>query len=629
MALVQIERLGKSFGGDELFSEFTAEVNPEERIALVGDNGVGKSTLLSIIAGRESPSAGKVHLARGARIGYLPQVARLAGDETLYDAMKRPFSDLLAMEQEMRALEIRMAESDDPEILHRYDALHEEFTRRGGYEIDARIRAVLAGVGFTEEEFARPVAELSGGEEARAALARVLVEDPDLLLLDEPTNHLDFAALAWLEERLLNFPGAVILVSHDRHLLDRTTNRTWEIANGRITTYRVGYTRSRPLRAAAEEKQLELYIRQQETIARYKDFIARHHAGQKHRQAKDREKKLEHLKKELVERPQAAKGIKLRIPLGTPSGKMVLRIKDLAVGYDRPLLSVAEETVYRGERVGIIGENGCGKTTLLRTIIGAHPPLAGTITLGHGVRIAYFSQTQEGLYGDRTVLDALLSRFDLTIGEARGILGQFRFVGDDVKKRLSALSGGERSRLALAILSLTEGNLLLMDEPTNHLDLRSQEILQQALIDYRGTILLVSHDRALLEAVTTKIWEIEGKELRVHPVPFSEYWRRKQSRQKEAASSPAAPSPSRPSRKRQDRYAARRRAEQLAALEAEIEELETQLEELEREIEEAGLAGDGKRVAELGLEHRRLSQEIEERMARWASLTESEERASL
>lgn len=625
MALLQIERLGKSFGGDELFSSFSAQVNPGERIALVGDNGVGKSTLLSIIAGRESPSAGKVHRARGVRIGYLPQVARLEGAETLYEALKRPFSELLAMEEEMRTLEVQIAERDDPKLLHRYDALHEEFTRRGGYGIDARIREVLSGVGFAEEEFARPVAELSGGEEARAALARVLVESPDLLLLDEPTNHLDFAALTWLEETLTGFSGAVILVSHDRHLLDLVTNRTWEIADRRITTYRVGYTRSRALRAAAEEKQLELYEKQQETIARYKDFIARHHAGQKHRQAKDREKKLEHLERELIERPQAAKGISLRIPLGAPSGKRVLRIENLAVGYERPLFSFPEGTVYRGERVGIIGENGCGKTTLLKTIIGEHRPLSGKVELGHGVRIAYFSQTQEGLYGDGTVLDTLLARFGLTIGEARGILGRFRFVGDDAKKKLSALSGGERSRLALAILSLTEGNLLLMDEPTNHLDLRSQEILQQALCDYQGTILLVSHDRALLEAVTTKIWEVDGGLLRIYPVSFAEYWVRKRDAEASGAASRGDKAkPSRPKPKRKpDRYAARRRAEAISSLEAEIEGLETRLQELEARIEAASLAGDGKKVAELGVEHRRLAREIEERMERWTELTES------
>ncbi len=619
MALLQIERLGKSFGGDDLFAEFTAEVNPGERIALVGDNGVGKSTLLAIIAGRELPTNGKVHITRGVRVGYLPQIARLEGDDTLYEAMKRPFARLIAMEEEMRALEHRMAESDDPTLLHRYDELHEEFTRGGGYAIDAKIREVLAGVGFTEGELDRSTTELSGGEEARAALARVLVESPDLLLLDEPTNHLDFAALAWLEERLMNFPGAVILVSHDRHLLDQVTNRTWEIANRRITTYRVGYTRSRALRAAEEEKQLELYERQQETIARYKDFIARHHAGQKHRQAKDREKKLEHLEKELIERPQVAKGISLRIPLGTPSGKRVLRIENLAVGYNEPLFSVSSETVYRGERVGIIGENGCGKTTLLRTIIGEHPPLSGTVELGHGVRIAYFSQTQEGLYGDRTVLDTLLSRFDLTIGEARGVLGRFRFIGDDVKKRLSALSGGERSRLALAILSLTEGNLLLMDEPTNHLDLRSQEILQQALLDYQGTILLVSHDRALLEAVTTRIWEIDRDLLRVYPVSFIEYWTRKRRAQDPKRQSRGGRADRHRLRGRKpDRYVQRKRAEAIATLEEEIEKLEARLQELEALIEEASGAGDTEKIAALGNEHSIVARRLEERMDEWA-----------
>ena len=626
MALLQIEELGKSFGGDELFSAFSGQVNPGERVALVGDNGVGKSTLLSIIAGVEAPSAGKVHRARGARIGYLPQIARLEGEETLYDAMRKPFSDLIAMEREMRDLEHQIAEQDAPEILHRYDELHEEFTRRGGYEVDAQIREVLAGVGFTPDEFDRPVEALSGGEEARAALARVLVGAPDLLLLDEPTNHLDFAALTWLEETLLNFAGALILVSHDRHLLDRATNRTWEIANSRVTIYRVGYTQSRPLRIAVEEKQLELYERQQETIARYRDFIARHHAGQKHRQAKDREKKLAHLEKELVERPQAAKGISLTIPLGAPSGKRVLQIDTLAVGYDRVLFTVPRETVYRGERVGIIGENGCGKTTLLRTIIGEHPPLSGKVTLGYGVRIAYFSQIQDDLYGDDTVLDALLSRFNLTIGGARGVLGKFRFVGDDVEKRLSALSGGERSRLALVILSLTAGNLLLMDEPTNHLDLRSQEILQQALLEYQGTILLVSHDRALLETVATKIWAIEKGRLRVYPVTFAEYWQRKRmNRPVHDGPHVTKPAPPRSGRKSHDRYAERRHAERIAAVENEIARIETQLHELEAQIAAASTAGDGAEIARLGVDHRSLTQELHLRMDEWERLVNADE----
>ncbi len=622
MALLQIEKLAKSFGGDELFTEFTAVVNPGERVALVGDNGTGKSTLLAIIAGIEAPSSGRVRLARGTRIGYLPQVARLAGEETLYGAMQAPFSELIAMEREIRRLETQMAARDDPELLHRYDTLHEEFIRHGGYEIDARVREVLAGVGFTPEEFDRPVHELSGGEEARAALARVLVESPDLLLLDEPTNHLDFAALAWLEERLLEFPGALILVSHDRHLLGLVTNRTWEIGTGQVTIYRVGYTASRPLRAAAEEKALELYAHQQETIARYKDFIARHHAGQKHRQAKDREKKLAHLEQELIERPQAAKGIVLRIPLGTPSGKQVLRIENLTVGYDRSLFTVPAATVYRGDRVGVIGENGSGKTTLLKTIIGERPPLAGTITRGHGVRIAYFSQTQEGLHGDSTVLDALLSRFDLTIGEARGVLGRFRFVGDDVGKRLSALSGGERSRLALAILSLTAGNLLIFDEPTNHLDLRSQEILQRALLDYPGTIILVSHDRALLEATATTIWAIEGATLHVYPMSFAAYWTRHRTPRPtaEPVKKQAPPRPRPPNR---DRYAARRRAEQIAAAETEIDRLETRLRELEAEIEAASNAGDTERIAALGADHRSLSQELQARMEEWERMIDA------
>ena len=602
-----------------LFSPFSAAIARGEKIALVGDNGVGKSTLLSIIAGAEEPSSGAIHRSRDLRTGYLPQLARLEQGTTLAEAMRLPFAELISMEQELRALEEKMATSSDPQVLHRYDDLLHAFSRSGGYEIEARIRSVLIGVGFTPDEFDKPVSLLSGGEEARAALARVLVQKADILMLDEPTNHLDFAALDWLEEELLEFPGALLVVSHDRHLLDRVTNRTWEIVFGEINTYRGGYTASREQRDAQIARRHEVYEEQQAMMARYKDFIHRHHAGQKHRQAKDRERKLAHLEEQLVDRPRTARQISLQIPLGTASGKKVLTLSNLQIGYDSVLFSCPDLVVDRGERIAIVGENGCGKTSLLKTITGDLPPLRGSAILGHGVKPVVYSQKQEGLHGRESVLDMILSRSNLTIGQARGLLGRFLFSGDDVKKRLQDLSGGERSRVALAILSLVEANLLLLDEPTNHLDLRSQEILEGALLDYEGTIILVSHDRALLEAVATQVWQVEDGRLRVFRYGFAEYRRRRTlpssqqptERHEESHQKPASPKP------KEDRYQQKKRQEALAAIEKAIEELEARLSGIEKLILIASEEGDSDRIAELGAQHKDVSREIEQQMQAW------------
>jgi ATP-binding cassette subfamily F protein 3 len=634
MSLLQVDQVGKSFGAQVLFAPFSAQVARGDRIALVGDNGVGKSTLLSILAGVEEPSSGKLHRASGLHVGYLPQVARLSGEGTLLQAMRRAFADLFAMEEELRRLEKGMAGAR-AEDLERYDALLHTFEREGGYEAEAKVRSVLAGVGFAVEEFDRPVAILSGGEEARAALARVLVEEPDLLLLDEPTNHLDFAALDWLEESLSEFQGAILIVSHDRHLLDRTATKTWEVAFSEVTLFRGGYTQSRLEREAERARRLETYKEQEATVERYRDFIRRHHAGQKHGQAKDREKKLERLEKERVERPRDADRITLSIPMGAASGKRVLVTESLEIGFSRALFSCEDLVLYRGEKVAVIGENGCGKTTLLRTITGQTAPVAGKVALGHGVRPAVFSQTQEGLDGNGTVLDLLLSRSGLSISQARGLLGRFLFSGDDALKRMKALSGGERSRIALALLSLIEGNLLLLDEPTNHLDLASQEILEQALVAYEGTVLLVSHDRALLEAVTTQVWEVRDERLRVVPRGYRAYRERGGSGVAEPSSPPARAererkvkrqdlTPALPRPEKADRYQERRREEARRALEAEIEGLEERLAGLERSLAEASEEGDGLRVGELGARHAQARAALEGRVAAWERLAGGE-----
>ena len=639
MTIVQIDSLAHSFGAQELFAPFSAQIAHGDRIALIGDNGTGKSTLLAILAGELRPGSGKVRTGSGTRVGYLHQTARLHGAETLVEAMDIPFAELRTIERTLRHLEHDLAAGGGQEAEARYDHLLHEFRDRGGYEVDARIRAVLAGVGFPQSAFSRPIEQLSGGESARAALARALLEAPDLLMLDEPTNHLDFAALDWLEESLLGFDGAVVLVSHDRHLLEKVGNRTWEIAFGEVTQYRTGYKESRILRDAFRQQQMKDFRDQQDEIEKMKEFVRRHHAGQKHRQAKDRERKLERIEAERIERPRTTKRMALTIPIGEPSGRTVLETTALQARYDKPLFAAPPLRLERCDRVAIVGPNGCGKTTLLRSIAGIVPLLDGRIRLGHNVHAAVFSQTQEGLHTGGSVLDAVLNWTSMTVGEARAYLGKFLFSGDDVYKSLASLSGGERSRLALAQLSLIEGNLILLDEPTNHLDLASQELLQEALADYEGTVVLVSHDRTLLEAIATRLWVIEGTDLVEYAYGYRTYCERRWISAADEDAGGQGSLPDRPGARRtgpslppakgaagsggapkRDRYQLRRREERIRESEIQIEALEDKMKRLEREITEATEAGDGQAIAELGRAHTEAAGRLADQYRIWEDL---------
>ena len=612
MSLVRAEGVEKRYGDQVVLSGVSFQIARGERIALIGENGSGKTTLLKLIAGLEEPTDGHITRARAARIGYLPQEPTLDSGRTLFAEMLQVFAPLQEKERELRRLEEEISRSPDPaELLLRYDGLREEFERAGGYRYESEIRRVLTGLGFRPKDWERPLGELSGGERARASLAIMVLERPDLLLLDEPGNHLDFAALEWLEEYLTRWEGGYLLVSHDRLLLDRLAERTWELVGGRLYSYRGNYSKYLALRAAQEERQLKLYERRLTEIARMEEFIRRTRAGQKHKQAKDREKKLARM--ERVERPPQRRKLRFTFKLGRPSGEEVLRFKNLIIGFPgQELLRCPDLVLRRGEGVALIGPNGSGKTTLLRTIQGELPPLSGAVELGYHVTPGYFAQVQE-FEGEQTVLESILGGKDQTVGEARDYLGKFLFSGEEVFKRVGELSGGELSRLALARLAQTEGNLLLLDEPTNHLDIPSQEVLQEALEGYGGTVLFVSHDRYLVDRLATQVWEIEGGELRVYEGGYS-YYRRRRAEERQPQPQFQRQRPPRRREKPQPRPGQEERAAELLERATALEE---ELSRLERELVEASYAGDPQRIAELHARYKEQKRELEKVLAEW------------
>ncbi|MFN4217981.1 MAG: ABC-F family ATP-binding cassette domain-containing protein [Candidatus Bipolaricaulia bacterium] len=637
MSLIAAEELMHRYGSEVVFERVSVRVHRGDRIGLVGLNGSGKSTLLRILAGLQEPTAGRVVRARSARIGYLAQEPQLESSATLLEEMLTVFERLREQERELHRIEQALSRGTPSEdLLRHYDELLEEFRRGEGYEYQSRIHQVLAGVGFTPDDEQKPVAHLSGGQRARAALARLLLEEPDVLLLDEPTNHLDIEALEWLEEYLSHWKGAFIIVSHDRYFLDKLVHKIWELEFGRLYEYSGNYSHYSALRQERLERQWKLYEEQQEFIRKSEEFIRRNIAGGDFRasQAQARQKMLEKL--ELIPKPIVPKKIHLWMEVKKPSGERVLRARDLVIGYPgAPLFRCKSLSLQRGERAALIGPNGSGKSTFLRTLIGELRPLEGTLELGHGVELAYFRQSQtESEDADKSVLDVLLKNKDQTISAARDFLGQFLFSGDDVFKKISELSGGERSRLALAMLAQLGGNLLLLDEPTNHLDIDSREVLQEALREYKGTVVLVSHDRYLIQAVATQIWEIRDGELKIYPGDYERYRAQRDSR-------PMLPSSSqgkvnrdegegiakskRLSPGKEQRLRERQRAK-LAAREAElmnaITHLEHEIAQIERDMEAASYAGDHQRLRDLTTLYRQKRQELETLSEQWAQAAE-------
>jgi ATP-binding cassette subfamily F protein 3 len=628
MPLLTVHNLSKSFGAFDLFSDLTFSIPHKARIGLVGPNGIGKTTLLKIILGDDEASSGKISKARGIQIGYLPQEAVLVSDRTLWEECMTVFSDLIEKQHELTRLEGLMTrDAANTELIETYGHLQAEFDALGGYTFELQTRMTLTGLGFSREDESRPLSQLSGGQRTRALLAKLLLSNPDLLLLDEPTNHLDIDAVEWLESYLKEWRGAVLIVSHDRYFLDQVATAILEM-NPALEEYRGNYSAYLLQREERYRRRLIEYQDQQEFIEKEEDYIRRNIAGQNTRQAQGRRTRLERMLKEARLTPPVQKrSLHLNLGSAARSGDLVLRTYGLQVGYadeGKPLFSVPDLTLVRSECAAVIGPNGAGKTTFLKTILEQIPPFAGESRLGSSLQIGYFAQAHEGLHADWTLMQEIQAQSPKMLpGEVRDYLAKFLFTGEDAFKEVNLLSGGERGRLALALLALKGANLLLLDEPTNHLDLPSQEILQSVLADFKGTILLVSHDRFLIDALATQVWEVipARQELVVFKGTYSEY----KASKVQPAPAPAAvvkkPEPQtarlKSSLSKGERAKIQRRIE---LVEEKITRLEGRLKVIEGQLERPPV--EAAEVQKLGSEYTLLHQELEERLEDWSKLVD-------
>jgi len=643
--MLRIEDLKKDYGGQRVLDGASLALKPGERAALVAPNGAGKSTLLKIVAGLEEADAGRVILPTAAVVGYLAQDAGVKPGRSLHDEVLSAVADLLTMEESMRSIEHQInphsgaetaensAESLDA-LVQRHAELQEEFERRGGYGMEAEVGRVLDGLGFQPADRDRSTDQFSGGWQMRIALARLLLGRPDVLLLDEPTNHLDLAATEWLEDYVKASRSTMLIVSHDRYFLDSVVQRVFELRQGRIEIFPAGnYSTYRLERARRDEAAQDIAQRQHEEIERVEAYIRRYKEGNRATMAKSREKMLARLEAQRVAVPRQDRVVKFTFPACPPSGREVVTLSRVNRAYGpRTVLDNVSVVVERAERIALIGPNGAGKSTLLRLLAGRDRPTGGTATLGVGVRPAYFAQDQaEHLDPSNTVFEEVYQAAPATwdIQAVRDLLGRFLFSGEDQFKSVATLSGGERSRVALAKLLLRPNNLLLLDEPTNHLDIATREHLEETLSGYSGTLIVATHDRYLVNRLATKVVEVADGGIRAYVGTYADYLRSKAAAA--AATSEAAdPAPARARVRREapepDPVLRRR----LAADVREAERQVTQAEERLRTVEAA--LGDPtnftNNLAELGREHAALLQQVESLTATWAELAEAAEGAA-
>ena len=631
MIILQANKIERSFAGEVLFDNINLQVDERDRIALVGKNGAGKSTLLKILVGEEEPTSGEINKKKDVSLSYLAQDSRFESENTIYDEMLHVFDDLRRTEKQLRQMELEMGEKsgeDLDKLMADYDRLSENFRQAGGFTYEADIRAILNGFKFDESMWQMKIDELSGGQNTRLALAKMLLEKPNLLVLDEPTNHLDIETIAWLENYLINYSGALIIVSHDRYFLDKVATVTLDLTKHSLDRYVGNYSRFVELKEQKLATEAKNYEKQQKEIAALEDFVNRNLVrASTTKRAQSRRKQLE--KMERIDKPESGKkSANMTFQSEKISGNVVLTVENAAIGYDGKILSEPINLDLRKmNAVAIVGPNGIGKSTFIKSIVGQIPFIKGEKRFGANVEVGYYDQTQSKLTPSNTVLDELWNDFKLTPEvEIRNRLGAFLFSGDDVKKSVGMLSGGERARLLLAKLSMENNNFLILDEPTNHLDIDSKEVLENALIDFDGTLLFVSHDRYFINRVATQILELSENGSTLYLGDYDYYVEKKA--EVEASQTEEAPTSNQAKEassvndyqaQKESQKEARKLMRQIESLEAEIETLESQSQAISEQMLETN---DAEKLMELQAELDKISRRQEEAMLEWEELSE-------
>ncbi|MGE6631558.1 ABC-F family ATP-binding cassette domain-containing protein [Bacillus sp. NPDC077027] len=641
MMILQVNQLSKSFGADTVLTNIKLEVKAKDRVAIVGRNGAGKSTLLKIIAGQMSYEKGEIVRPKDLSIGYLAQHTDVTSDRTLKEELLTVFDHLKGMEKDMRDIEEKMASSTGTELdslMKTYDRLQQDFKDKGGYQYEADVRSILHGLGFSQFDDNTTVQSLSGGQKTRLALGKLLLIKPDLLILDEPTNHLDIDTLSWLEQYLQNYTGAILIVSHDRYFLDKVVNHVYEVSRTTMKKFAGNYSKYLELKAEQLERDIKLFEKQQGEISKLQDFVDRNLArASTTKRAQSRRKQLERM--ERIEKPLGdEKSANFHFEITKQSGNDVLHVRDLEISYDHktPLLTSLSFHINREESVALIGPNGIGKSTLLKTLINTLKPVQGEILFGSNVSIGYYDQEQAKLTSSKRVVDELWDEYPhMTEKEIRTCLGNFLFSGDDVLKPVHALSGGEKARVALAKLMLQKANFLILDEPTNHLDLDSKEILENALIDYPGTILFVSHDRYFINRLATKVLELSPNESKEYLGDYDYFIEKKNEqleldalKESETAVKTKADDASLSTKRsyaeeKELKKKERQKQRRIEEIEQRIASIEQQLSENEEQLCQPVIFQDHEKVQIIQTENEELNKELESFFVEWEELSET------
>ncbi|AUB66747.1 ABC transporter ATP-binding protein [Bacillus thuringiensis] len=642
LILLQVNGLSKLYGAETILANIKLEVQTKDRIALVGRNGAGKSTLLKIIAGELSHDGGEIIKPKDVSIGYLAQNTGLETSLTIWDEMLTVFTHLQQMETKLRRLEQEMGKEENfsneatyERLLADYDQLQLNYKDQGGYQYEADIRSILSGLGFPVETHQTTISTLSGGQKTRLALGKLLLTKPDLLILDEPTNHLDIETLTWLEQYLQGYPGAILIVSHDRYFLDKLVTQVYEISNKESRRFVGNYSKYLDLKSALYEQEMKRYEKQQDEIAKLEDFVQKNIArASTTKRAQSRRKQLDRM--ELLTRPLGdSKSASFHFDIEKQSGNDVLQVKDATIGYDEdPIIENVTMRLTRGDSVALVGPNGIGKSTLLKSIVNKLPLLNGDVSFGSNVSVGYYDQEQANLTSSKRVLNELWDEYPLQPEkEIRTILGNFLFTGDDVLKPVSSLSGGQKARLALAKLMMQKSNLLILDEPTNHLDLNSKEILENALIDYPGTLLFVSHDRYFINRVTTTVIELSTEGAQEYLGDYDYYVEKKNEMIERAAfeqleqqenQAPVQKTVAQEKlnylEEKERKQLERQRTRKIEELEQNIVNLEEEIATLEDQLCLPEIYADYEKASEITTKKQTLQVQLETCMAEWEEL---------